>query len=323
MRMMTKNKKCFGIDIGGTTVKIGLFGTDGTLIEKYEIPTKKVENGKYILDDIKEFIDKIMVDKSLEKREVIGLGLGVPGSVNSEGVVNKCINLGWDVMNIEQAMNEKSGFRVKAGNDANMAALGEDWKGGASEFSSMMLVTLGTGVGGGIIIDGKPICGFNGAAAEIGHIPIVREETPACNCGKKGCLEQVSSASGIVRVAKMMLCESEEPSTLRQAEDISAKLVFDEAKKGDKIAVEVAEYVAKYLGLGLATVAGVIDPECFVIGGGVSAAGSYLLDLVKTYYRENVFHPSKDTKIVLAKLGNDAGMYGAAKLIINAVEADA
>jgi len=316
---MNKNKKCFGVDLGGTTTKIGLLEIDGTLIEKYEIPTNKEDNGSHILDDIKAFIDSVIVEKSLDLNDIIGIGLGVPGSVTDDGVVNKCVNLGWDVFNIERVMKEKTNFNVKIGNDANMAALGECWKGGVAEFSSIVLITIGTGIGGGVIVNGRPINGFNGAAGEIGHIPIVYDETETCNCGRKGCLEQVASASGIVRVAKRFLSTKDIPSTLRKSEDISAKIVFDEAKNGDALAKEIVEYITKYLGLALANVAGVIDPECFVIGGGVSAAGQYLIDLIAANYRENVFHPCKDTKIVLASLGNDAGMYGAAKLVIDAL----
>jgi len=313
------NKICFGVDLGGTTAKIGLFDIDGTLVEKYEIPTNKEDNGTHILDDIKIFIDNVIVEKSLDSNDIVGIGLGVPGAVKDDGVVNKCINLGWDVLNVENIMKEKTHFNVKVGNDANMAALGEYWKGGAAEFSSIVLITIGTGIGGGVIINGRPINGYNGAAGEIGHMPIVYDETQTCNCGKKGCLEQVASASGIVRVAKRFLSVTDKLSTLRGAEDISAKIVFDEAKKGDAVASEIVEYITKYLGLALANVAGVIDPECFVIGGGVSASGQYLVDLITKNYKKNVFHPCKDTQIVLAKLGNDAGMYGAAKLIIDAL----
>ena len=312
------NKKCFGVDLGGTTAKIGLFDMDGKLVDKYEIPTNKEDDGIHILDDIKEFIDTVIVEKSLDSKDIIGIGLGVPGAVTDDGIVNKCINLGWGVINVESIMKEKTNFNVKVGNDANMAALGEYWKGGAAEFSSIALITIGTGIGGGIIINGRPINGYNGAAGEIGHMPIVYDETETCNCGKKGCLEQVASASGIVRVAKRFLSTTDLPSTLRGAKDISAKVVFDEAKKSDIIACEVVDYITKYLGLALANVAGVIDPECFVIGGGVSAAGQYLVDLIIANYRKYVFHPCKDTPIILASLGNDAGMYGAAKLAIDA-----
>jgi len=315
---MRINNKCFGVDLGGTTTKIGLFNMDGTLIEKYEVPTNKKDDGIHILDDIKVFIDQVIVEKSLDSNDIIGIGLGVPGAVTDDGIVNKCINLGWNVINVESIMKEKTNFNVKVGNDANMAALGEYWKGGAAEFSSIALITIGTGIGGGIIMNGRPINGYNGAAGEIGHVSIVYDETETCNCGKKGCLEQVASASGIVRVAKKFLNATDTDSSLRGLEDISAKSVFDEAKKGDAVASEVVAYITKYLGLALANIAGVIDPECFVIGGGVSAAGQYLVDLIAASYRKNVFHPCKDTPIVLASLGNDAGMYGAAKLVIDA-----
>ena len=286
---MMMNKKCFGVDLGGTTTKIGLFQFDGTLIEKHEIPTNKEENGIHILDDIETFINNVITKNSLDLNDIIGVGIGVPGAVTDDGVVNKCINLGWDVTDVESIMKKKTNFNVKVGNDANMAALGEYWKGGAAEFSSIALVTIGTGIGGGIIINGRPINGFNGAAGEIGHIPIVYDETETCNCGKKGCLEQVASASGIVRVAKKFLIATDKPSTLRGVEEISAKIVFDEAKNGDIVAFEVVEYITKYLGLALANVAGIIDPECFVIGGGVSAAGQYLVDLIVANYKKYVF----------------------------------
>lgn len=320
MKKMMMNKKCFGVDLGGTTAKIGLFDLDGTIIEKYEIPTNKDDGGKHILDDIKVFINKVILDKSLDKNDIIGIGLGVPGSVTDDGVVNKCINLGWDVINVERIMKEKTGFNVKVGNDANMAALGEYWKGGASRFDSIVLVTIGTGIGGGIIVNGKPMNGRNGAAGEIGHMPVVYDETETCNCGKVGCLEQVASASGIVRVAKKILSTTDKPSSLRNTECVTAKNVFNEAKKGDTIAIEVVEYITKFLGLALANVSGVIDPECFVIGGGVSAAGQYLVDLIAANFKKNVFHPCKDTYIILAELGNDAGMYGAAKLVIDTLD---
>ena len=313
--MMT-SKVLFGIDIGGTTVKCGLFSQAGELMAKSEIPTRKDEGGSLILDDIKAHIDNVLEEQKLANEDVIGIGMGVPGSVTSDGVVNKCINLGWGVFNVAEEMQKKTGMSVKVGNDANMAALGEYWQGGAKGYSSMMLVTIGTGVGGGIIIDGKPVCGFNGAAAEIGHIPVVEGETEVCNCGKKGCLEQVASATGIVRVATRMLNELDTPSTLRNVPYISAKIIFDEAKEGDGLALEVVECISSYLAKGLACAAGMVDPECFLIGGGVSAAGEFFTDRITKHYKDMVFHPSRNTKILRATLGNDAGMYGAAKLVL-------
>ena len=209
-----------------------------------------------------------------------------------------------------------TGYEVKVGNDANMAALGEYWMGSAKAYSSVVLVTIGTGVGGGVIIDGKPICGYNGAAAEIGHLPIVEEETEYCNCGNKGCLEQVASATGIVRTATRMLNATDEPSALRTLPYISAKAVFDEAKAGDSCAIKVVDYVCRYLGKGIACASAMTDTEVICIGGGVSAAGDYLIERVAKYYKEYAFHACKNTKIVRAELGNDAGMYGAAKLAL-------
>lgn len=309
-------KVVFGIDIGGTTIKCGLFCEDGTLIEKCEIPTRKEESGSHIIEDICERINLICSDRNISKEDIIGIGMGVPGSVNKDGIVNKCVNLGWGVINAAKELRDRMDIPVKVGNDANMAALGEYWLGGAKGYSSMMMITVGTGVGGGIIIDGKPLVGFNGAAAEIGHIPVEDDETELCNCGKRGCLEQYASATGIVRVAKKIMKEETAPSVLRQITDLTAKDVFDAAKTGDEIAVKTAEYVSKMLAKGLACAAGIIDPECFLIGGGVSAAGDYFINLIEEYYRTLAFHPSKDTKILKATLGNDAGMCGAAKLML-------
>ena len=234
--------------------------------------------------------------------DIAGIGIGVPGAVRDDGTVNKCVNLGWDVVNVPNKLSELLIFpkeKIKAGNDANVAALGEYWKGSGKEYSSIMMVTIGTGVGGGLILDGKPINGFNGAAAEIGHMPLVDGLDFACNCGKTGCLEQVA-ATGIARLAGTK----------------NAKEVFDRAKAGDKDMEEVIEKVCSYIGKGLACAAAIVDPECFVIGGGVSAAGDYFIDKIKKYYKKQAFHPSADTAIVKATLLNDAGIYGAAKLAL-------
>lgn len=306
---------CFGIDIGGTTVKCGLFSSDGILIEKSEIPTDKTDNGGHILDDIKDHIDNIIKQHNISIQDITGIGMGVPGAVTEDGVVNKCINLGWDVFNVEKTMSDKTGMKVKVGNDANLAALGEYWMGGAKGYSSSIMITVGTGVGGGVIIDGKPLYGCNGAAGEIGHLPIVEGETEKCNCGKTGCLEQAASATGIVRVAKRTLESIDEPSSLRNIHNITAKDVFDEAKNGDELALYVVDTVSKYLAKGLACAACFIDPECFIIGGGVSKAGEFFIDRIAAFYKESAFHSSRQTKILPAKLGNDAGIYGAARLV--------
>lgn len=316
MKMSLFKDIVLGIDIGGTTCKCGVFTTDGTLVYKDEIPTRKDEGGSLILSDIKEHIPELVKAAGRSCDEIKGVGIGVPGAVREDGTVNKCVNLGWGVFNVAQTFKDMTGYEVKVGNDANMAALGEYWMGSAKAYSSVVLVTIGTGVGGGVIIDGKPICGYNGAAAEIGHLPIVEEEIEYCNCGNKGCLEQVASATGIVRTATRMLNATDEPSALRALPYISAKAVFDEAKSGDSCAIKIVDYVCRYLGKGIACASAMTDTEVICIGGGVSAAGDYLIERVAKYYKEYAFHACKNTKIVRAELGNDAGMYGAAKLAL-------
>lgn len=308
------NKYLFGIDIGGTTIKCGFFTSQGELIEKKELPTDKDDNGSRILSDIALYVADTLEKRHIQKSDVTGIGLGVPGSVTDDGIVNKCVNLGWGVKDAAGELSKLTDIEVKTGNDANMAALGEYWKGSAKGFKSTMLITIGTGVGGGLILDGKPVTGANGAAAEIGHLPIVLGEEEYCNCGKKGCLEQVASATGIVRTAKRILTESDKESVLRKKEEMTAKDVFEAAKAGDYLAICTTETVCEYLGRGLACVAAVVDPECFLIGGGVSKAGKYFIDLIQKYYQKYAFHPSRLSKIMTAQLGNDAGMYGAAKL---------
>lgn len=313
---MVMKKYCFGVDVGGTTVKLGLFCTDGTILDKWEIRTRKEENGKHILSDVAEAIQKKMEEKGISKEEVEGVGLGTPGPVTEDGFVNKAVNLGWEEkFSLGDTLGALLGLPVKGGNDANVAALGEMWKGGGEGYKNVVLVTLGTGVGGGIIVNGRIITGANGAGGEIGHIHVENEETDACGCGNHGCLEQYASATGIVRLAKRALNSTEEPSVLRNRE-ISAKAVFDALKSGDAVAEKVIKQFGKYLGNALAGIAAVVDPEVIVIGGGVSKAGDMLLDYVKEVYMESAFHGCRGVEFVLASLGNDAGIYGAAKLVL-------
>lgn len=305
----------FGVDLGGTTVKLGLFDRDGNVLDKWEIPTRKEENGRQILPDIAQTIKDKMNEKGYSDQDVMGVGIGVPGPVDNAGTIYKAANLGWGVMNINEELGALTGLTVKAGNDANVAALGEMWKGGGRGYCNMVAVTLGTGVGGGIIVDGRLLAGATGAGGEIGHIHVDDEEQDACGCGNHGCLEQYASATGIVRLAKRALQQSGQDSVLRNGE-ISAKTVFDAVKAGDALAMEIAEKFGEYLGKGLAAVAAVVNPEIFVIGGGVSKAGPVLLDYIEKYYKPYVFHGSRDAKFALATLGNDAGIYGAARLVL-------
>lgn len=308
-------KYSFGVDVGGTTIKMGLFDMEGNVLDKWEIKTRTENGGVNILPDIAKAVNDKMAEKSIEKSDVAGVGIGVPGPVDAKGIVHKCVNLGWGVFNINDELSGLLGLPVKGGNDANVAALGEMWKGGGQGFESIVVVTLGTGVGGGIIMDGEILTGAKGAAGEIGHIHVDDDETEICGCGNKGCLEQYTSATGVVRLANRTLEKNTKPTCLK-AGAVSAKDVWDAVKAGDEVAKEVAEQFGEYLGKGLASVACVVNPEAFVIGGGVSKAGEVLLNYIRKNYSPYVFHASRDVKFTLATLGNDAGIYGAAKLVL-------
>lgn len=305
----------FGVDVGGTTCKIGLFRMDGTLLEKWEIPTSRENGGDSILPDVAGTVLKKMMEKKIVPQDVQGIGVGVPGPVGKDGTVYKCVNLGWGILNVEQALSDLTGLYVKAGNDANVAALGEMWQGGARGHSDVVMVTLGTGVGGGIIIDGKIVSGFHGAGGEIGHIKMEENEPDTCGCDGHGCLEQYASATGIVRMAKKRLGKSDEETVLRNVEELSAKAIFAAAKEKDKAAEELVDGLCRMLGTAFANIAAVADPEVFVVGGGVSKAGEILIEGIRKHYKERAFHACVQTEIVSAVLGNDAGIYGCVRLL--------
>ena len=305
----------FGIDLGGTTVKLAYFDEAGNMLDKWEIPTNTAENGKYILPDIAAAINAYMADKGIARESILGAGIGVPGAVDKHGIVAGCVNLGWGYFSVKDALEPLLGFPVVAGNDATVAALGECWKGGGQGCESMVMVTLGTGVGGGIIVDGKPVHGATGAGGEIGHMVLNRDETAVCGCGRRGCVEQYCSATGIARLARLALAGSDAPSALRGVEKIMAKDVFDAANAGDKLAADVLEQVYAYMGEFIASICCVVNPEVVVLGGGVSKAGQVLLDGVERNFKKWCFHACRDTKFRLATLGNDAGAYGAFRLV--------
>lgn len=306
---------CFGIDVGGTTIKCGLFLTDGTLIEKWEIPTRLEDSGEKILPDVAQTVKEKIQERGIESAQVAGVGIGLPGPVNDKGEIACAVNLYWGFKEVEKELTGMTGLPSKAGNDANVAALGESWRGAAEGARNVILATLGTGVGGGIIVDGRIVAGAHGAGGEIGHANMRHQETAVCNCGNQGCLEQYSSATGIVRLAKEELKNSQDGSVLRDQE-VTAKSVLDAYKEGDALAVRVMERFADTLGGALAIFAAVVDPEVIVIGGGVSKAGQPLIDIIQKYYRKYAFPLCKETPMVIATLGNDAGIYGAAKLVI-------
>ena len=278
-------KYAYGVDIGGTTVKIGFFETTGKLVDTWEIPTRTENSGELILPDIAASIKENNEKHGIEMGDIEGVGMGVPGPIKDDGTVLRCVNLGWGVFNVAQSLSVLcGGIKVKAGNDANVAALGEMWQGGGKGHQDVVMITLGTGVGGGIIREGRIVAGINGAGGEIGHMPMVDDESECCGCGKKGCLEQYASANGLVRVAERYIAAHRD--------------------------------VATKLDLNAGFTACVMDPEVFVVGGGLSKAGSIIIDTAAKYYKEYAFHASRETEIKLATLGNSAGMYGGVKMVI-------
>ena len=312
-------KYSFGVDLGGTTIKIGFFEAGGKLLEAWEIPTRTEDNGSHILADIADAVKAKMEERGIDDDDVTGIGLGVPGPVGTDGTIYKCVNLGWGVFNVEQELSRLTGMPVKAGNDANVAALGEMWQGGGKGYRDIIMVTLGTGVGGGIIIDGRIAAGVNGASGEIGHMPIAEpeDEPDTCGCGKRGCLEQYVSANGVVRVTKKFLSEHPEITTVLKNDDtLTCKDIFDAAKVGDEAALIMTDRLYRTLGRALAAIACVVNTDIFVIGGGVSKAGQMLIDGTQKYFRQYAFHASRDTKFALATLGNNAGIYGGAGLLL-------
>lgn len=310
--------KCIGIDVGGTTVKLGLFETTGELLHKWEVATRKEEGGKYILSDVAASIRQVLSERGIALSDVAGAGLGVPGPVMPDGSVEVCVNLGWRDVNPGKELSALlDGIPAKVGNDANVAAMGEMWQGGGKGYEDVVMVTLGTGVGGGVILNKKIVAGRHGVAGEIGHMHVREEEKEFCNCGGRGCVEQVASATGIAREARRKMAAVDDPSSMRQYGDaITAKNVLDEAKAGDGLALQVMETVGYYLGLALAQVSMTVDPQIFVIGGGVSKAGQFLIDCIWKHYDALTPVSKYKAEIGLAQLGNDAGIYGAARLVL-------
>ncbi len=305
------NKFYIGADIGGTTVKFGMFSHTGELLEKWEIKTRVENEGENILPDVAASIEE---KRAWNDGNIMGIGVGIPGPVSEDGTVLKCPNIPWPVFNVKDKLFDLTGVgNIRVANDANVAALGEMWKGGGRGYDSIVMVTLGTGVGGGVILGGRILTGARGASGEIGHMKVELHETEQCGCGGRGCLEQYSSATGIVRMAKK---EMKEDSALAALEEVTAKDIFDQAKAGDSYALYIVDKFAKYLGIALANVSHVVDPEAFVIGGGVSRAGDIIINHVEKYYNDNVLYALRDKEFHLAELGNDAGIYGAVRMVL-------
>ncbi len=307
----------FGVDLGGTTVKIAYFDENGSMLDKWEIPTVLDNSGSQILPDIAASLLGYLEKHNIQKDGLLGIGIGVPGPVSDDGIVNRCSNLHWGVFNVHKALGELTGLKVKAGNDATLAALGECWKGGGNGCRNMIMVTLGTGVGGGLVINGQILLGAHGAAGEIGHMTLNRAETEPCSCGLYGCVEQYCSATGVVRVTKRLLAACDTPSCLRNTKNFACKDVFDAANGGDALAQQALEQVYAYMGEFLGNLCSIVNPQRIVLGGGVSKAGQPLLDGIARHLPKYVFFGCSQVDITLAKLGNDAGAYGAFKLVLD------
>ena len=311
----------FGIDLGGTTAKIGLFTTSGALLEKWEVATDTSNAGEHILENLAAAILGKMKEKSIQPEQVEGVGIGVPGPVlESSTVPIVCANLGgWGERNVSaQLSGLLDGLKVLVGNDANVAALGEIWMGAAKGAKNAVMVTLGTGVGGGVVVNGKVIDGVHGAGGEIGHITVNRHETAVCGCGKRGCLEQYSSATGVVRCMKKLLDENPDTPCVLRGTEFAAKDVFDAARNGDALAAREVDEMSDTLGMALANIASTVDPEAFLVGGGVARAGDVLFAPLNKHFQEYAFKSCRETPIKQASLGNDAGIYGAVRLIVGA-----
>lgn len=312
-------KYVVGIDIGGRSMKFGLFTVDGELIDKSSIITRIDDSGKYILPELGDHLEKIIEKYNLDKNNFVGIGLGIPGPVLNKAIARTAVNLGWyENVDIKEYLENRLGFEVLVENDANVAALGELWKGAAEGLKNIVMVTLGTGVGGGVVVDGKIVSGTTGSGGEIGHMPFLEKPLKrTCGCGGNRCFEQVASATGLEYIAQDYIFQHDEDTVLKSLDFIGGKEIFDAAKEGDKVANEIIDIYANYLGRGFGIISAIVDPSMFVIGGGVSAAGDVLLDRIKKAYKEVAFSVTADCEFKLAKLGNDAGIYGAAKLILS------
>ena len=308
-------KYCLGVDIGGTFVKLGLFTTEGELLDKWQIPTRREDNSSHVLPDIAAALKGKLEEKGISIEDVTGVGFGTPGPVTEDGVSVCPANLDWVNKPVAKELSELMGIPSKGGNDVNVAGLGEMWRGGAKGYKNVVVVPIGTGVGAAIIVNGKIVTGTRGAAGEVGHIHVDDEIQEPCGCKAVGCVEQFSSATGLVRMAKKALAEGKETS-LRDLEEVTAKDVIDAAKAGDAVADEIFDKFCNYLGYSLAATAAVIDPEIFIIGGGVSKAGQVLVDRVQAYFVKYAWPGIRGIKFALAELGNDAGIYGAASMVI-------
>ncbi len=309
-------KAAFGVDIGGTNIKLGLVGREGNLVFKWEIPTRVEDHGKHILQDVADSIRIHMQEQGISSGSIQGIGLALPGPVQEDGIVNHCLNLGWGIVNAQAELQALTGWQVVSGNDGSMAALGEMWLGSARECSDFVMVTLGTGIGGGIVVNRRPLMGCNGSAGEIGHILLNADELKPCVCGKHGCLEQYGSARALAEIAREYLHAHPEEKTVLREEGLTAREVALAAARGDPLAMRLLDGLADALGKGMSIIGTIVNPKLFVIGGGLSRAGDMLINRIQAAYRRYVFHAARETPFLPAMLGNNAAIYGCAKAIL-------
>ncbi|KGX90869.1 glucokinase [Pontibacillus halophilus JSM 076056 = DSM 19796] len=314
-------KKLIGVDIGGTTVKIAFITQEGEIMEKWEIPTVLENEGASIVQDIADSIGSKQAEQSLLHEEFAGIGVGAPGFIEEEtGLIYEAVNIGWVNFELSKQLNEATGYPVYVQNDANLAALGENWKGSGEQYKNVLAITLGTGVGGGIVVNGEILNGTNGMGGEIGHMTIETNGGHPCNCGKTGCLETVASATHIARLARERQAESKYLQQLN-ASEISAKDVYEAADALDEVAQQVLDYVHYKLGMAIANLAIALNPAKIVIGGGVSKAGDRLLNPVRAYFDQYALkRTSEAVEFSIASLGNDAGVIGGAYLVKQGME---
>ena len=306
-------KYIYGIDVGGTTVKIGLFNLTGELLKKWEIHTKTENKGEAILSDIYNSIKS----NDIKLNEVLGYGFAIPCQV-VDGIILNGVNIDWEGYELKKIFSKLvNNNNIYIENDANVAALGETWRGAGSAFENSAMITVGTGVGGGIVVGSKVVEGVHGSGGEIGHIRVIHENGLRCNCGNTGCLETVSSAPAIKTAFNSLLHSGKYDSILKDTKNISVKMIFAAAKEGDLLCLEVIDKTAYYLGYACQILSVITNPNVIIIGGGVSNAGSFFIDKIRKNFMGISFETVKDTLIVQATLGNDAGIYGAAALVIN------
>ncbi|EHO51180.1 glucokinase [Lentilactobacillus kisonensis DSM 19906 = JCM 15041] len=315
-------KKLIGIDLGGTTTKFAFIDQGGNILAKWRIPTDISNAGSNIVPNIIKSISDQMRKEDYNAADFLGIGMGTPGAVNREkGTVVGAFNLGWKIVQpVGATISANLQLPIMIDNDANSAALGEFWKGAGDKADDVVFVTLGTGVGGGVVTNGHLVHGINGGAGEIGHIT-VQPGGYLCTCGKRGCLEQYASATGVVRIAKDLAKQFTGKSRIIELidsdEGLTSKMVFYLADNGDILANQIVDRVCSYLGLALSHIGNTLNPENIIIGGGVSNAGNTLLQPTTRYFQENAFPSVRDsTKLKLAQLGNDAGVIGAASLAL-------